>query len=59
MKLEITKGQLNSLRHLILSNLKYDKNHSKLQIDDEDILKIIQKSLNVVSVKSIQVKGEK
>jgi len=53
MKLEISKGQVNSLRQLIKSNIKYDNVHGKITIDDNDILKVIMRSLQVSNIKSI------
>jgi hypothetical protein len=53
MKIEMTKGNINQIRQLIKSNLKYDNVHGKINIDDEDIVKIIMKSLNVINIKSI------
>jgi len=53
MKIEMTKGKINQIRQLIKSNLKYDNVHGKINIDDEDIVKIIMKSLNAINIKSI------
>lgn len=59
MKLPINQGIINSVRHLILSNLKYDPNHAKIVISDDSVIAILNKCLSKIPITGIELSKEK
>ncbi len=55
MKLPINQGLINSIRHLILSNLRYDPNHSKIVISDDSVIQLINKCLSKLPVTGVEL----
>jgi hypothetical protein len=55
MKVPIKQGLINSLRHLILSNLKYDPNHNKIVISDDSVIQLINKCLTKLPVTGVEL----